>query len=194
MRPASPRTLGAALWQMARHPHEVLWRRWNWKSAITSSFVRGMVFLVANLPAGAGAALQAMAVELALRAMTAGFYGAITERFRSVRPRRHAMAAAVLLLPALAHSLELVVHFVNGTPRLAASLALSVALTIVSTSFNLFAMQRRVFIVGRGHRPLRDDLARVPRLLIEFAAAIGRRLRSRSEVRARRRGLSVRRT
>jgi hypothetical protein len=46
---------------------------------------------------------------------------------------------------------------------------LSVVLTMVSTSFNLFAMRRGALIVGADSRSLLVDLREVPRLLCAFA-------------------------
>jgi len=181
--------------RLARHPAQTFIRGWNWKSAVTSSTVRAAIFLLANLSAGPVAALRAMGTEFALRAVTAGFYGALTESFRRVEPRRHAMLAAVILLPLVAHSLELLVHWASGTPRLARSIGLSASLTVVSTAFNLFAMQRGAFIVGDGRAGLIDDLRRVPRLVAEFLSLAARTVRRwrRRRIAPARRGLAPRR-
>lgn len=69
---------------------------------------------------------------------------------------------ALMLLPAVSHGLELVVHWIRGTPELALSIAASVLLTCVSTAFNLFAMRRGIFVVGDGQRSIVDDLRRTP--------------------------------
>lgn len=156
--------------RLARQPTRVFIGGWNWKAAATSSTVRATIFLVANLSAGPAAALRAMTAEFGLRVVTAGFYGALTESFRRVEPRRHAMAVVMVLLPLVAHALELLVHWTIGTPQLARSIALSASFTAVSTAFNLFAMQRGAFIVGDGRAGLADDLRRVPHLIAEFIA------------------------
>lgn len=161
-------SLGDVFRRLAARPADTFVRGWNWKSAVTSSTLRAAIFLGANLSAGPEAAARAMAAEFALRVVTAGFYGALTESFRRVEPRRHAMLAVMILLPSVAHSLELLVHWANGTPRLARSIGLSASFTVASTVFNLFAMQRGAFIVGEGRAGLGDDLRRVPRLIAEF--------------------------
>jgi hypothetical protein len=62
---------------------------WNWKAALLSAWWRGLIFLVANLPAGYIAALRAMATELVFRTIASGVLGAVTEHSaRRARLRR----------------------------------------------------------------------------------------------------------
>lgn len=165
-------TVGAVLWGLARHPVDRLWRRWNWKSAVASAAIRAAIFYAANRSAGARAAWLAAVAELLFRATTSGFYGTITEAFVPVRPRARAMAASLVVLPVLAHSLEFVLHWLRGTPELARSLIASASFTVVSTSFNLFAMRRGALIVGEGRQSLLTDLRRLPMLIAAFTWAI----------------------
>lgn len=163
--------LGSVFARIARDPGTHLLRRWNWKSALLSSGSRGLVFFCVNLPAGHHAAIAALNTELALRLATSGFYGALTEAFRDVEPAWHGMGAAMVLLPVLAHSLELCVHWLRGTAELTTSILASVAFTLLSTAFNVFAMRRGVLVVGRGSQPLHRDLLRMPSLISEFVSA-----------------------
>ena len=157
---------------LARHPLEQLVLRWNWKSAVLSSLFRSSLFFAANISAGPEAARAAFLTELAYRGVTAGFYGALTQAFRDARPAWAGMVAAMVLLPAVSHLLEFVVHWVRGTPNLTESLAWSVAFTALSTSFNLFAMRRGALTVGGDSGPLLRDLHRMPALLCAFAVVI----------------------
>lgn len=147
---------------------------WNYKSAILSALMRAGVFFGANLSAGAEAAVAAMTVEFVFRFATAGFYGALTQWFRRVEPAMAGTIAAMIVLPALGHSLEFVVHYLNGTPNLTASIGASVVVTSVSTAFNLFAMRRGALIVGAEARSLVSDLAAMPGLVVAFVASIAR--------------------
>ena len=146
-------------------------RLWNWKSAVLSALVRGSIFFAVNLQAGPRAALGAFMTELALRAITAGFYGALTQSFRRVEPVWVASLTAMLLLPLLAHSIELLVHYWRHTPNLLSSVMASAAFTVLSTQFNLFAMRRGALIVGQDSQPLSRDLRRVPGLIARFVAS-----------------------
>lgn len=145
--------------------------RWNWKSALVSSLCRGLIFLAANAAAGAGPAVRAMFTECLFRIVAAGFFGSMTEAFARRRPSAATTAAALVAVPGLAHLLEFGVHAAAGTPMLAASIAASVAFSVVTTLFNLHAMRRGALVAGRGGRPLRDDLRQMPALIASFAAA-----------------------
>ena len=109
-----------------------------------------------------------MAAEFALRFVTAGFYGALTQAFRRAEPERAATVAVMVLLPIAGHSLELLLHWSRGTPRLAESIVASVALTMFSTAFNVFAMRRGALIIGAGSRSLWHDLVQMPTLFASF--------------------------
>ncbi len=160
-------TVGEALASLADDPRWWI-REWNWKAAATSSISRGLLFFCVNLTAGWAAARAALLTECVLRAVTSGFYGALTARFRHVRPAWAATATAGLLLPLLSHSVELLVHWQRGTDALAASIVASVAFTVLSTAVNLHLMRHGVLIVGDGSQSLRDDLRTLPLLARRF--------------------------
>jgi hypothetical protein len=162
-----PQSVGAALGSLFRHPRHWI-EVWNWKAALTSSLVRGAVFFGVNLMAGWDAARAALVTEFTLRAVTSGFYGALTQRFRLVKPRWAATLTASVLLPVVSHTVELMVHWLRHTEALAASIAASACLTIVSTAFNLHIMRHGVLTVGTGSRSLAHDLHAMPRLLATF--------------------------
>jgi hypothetical protein len=168
-----------------RRPGENLIARWNWKSAILSAACRGSIFLVVNLGAGVLPASRALLVEFAFRSVSAGFFGTMTQALSTAQPRLAAAIAALVVLPVAAHSCEAVVHWLNGTPRLGASIAGSMAFTVVSTLFHLFAMRRGAFIVGEGRGPLLQDLARTPTLIGEFIVECAKVVRRRLERRSR---------
>ncbi len=162
------RTVPAVLHAALTRPRELLVRQWNYKSALLSALTRAAIFFTVNLQAGLESAQAAAITEMGFRLVMSGFYGALTQSFRHVEPRWQGQVAAMILLPAAGHSLEFLVHWLHGTPELAASLAASVSFTALSTAFNLFAMQRGVFVVGEDARPLLDDLRAVPRLVALF--------------------------
>jgi hypothetical protein len=171
---AEPTTVGGVLGWMLRHPWEAVGRRWNYKSAVMSAVLRAAIFFATNRAAGIDAALAAMTTEFMFRISTAGFYGAVTQAFRRVEPPQAGTMAAMVVLPLIAHSLELTVHWWRGTPELGLSMAASVAFTTVSTAFNLFAMRRGAFVVGAGRQSLLSDLLGLPRLIVQFVWAAAR--------------------
>ena len=178
MMPMAP-TLGEVLRDIARHPIRHLVVRWNWKSAALSSLVRASIFLLTNLPAGAGAGVRAMLTEFAFRTVMSGALGSVTQALAAARSNRHAMLTAIVLLPAIGHAAEYIVHRAAGTPRLAQSMAASIAFSMLTTAFNLFAMRRGAFIVGDGRQSLGADLRGMPRLIGAFVGPAFRLVRRR---------------
>ena len=148
-----------------RHGAALLAVNWNWKAALLSSLLRSGVFFGVNLTAGLRSAFGAMLTEFLYRAVMSGFYGTLTQRISRLEPVWRAVLAAVVLLPVAQHSLELLVHYLRGTPKLFASLVASVAFTCLSTLVNCYLMRNNVLIVGPQAKSLREDLASLPGLV-----------------------------
>jgi len=161
-------TVPQALHDLVDHPFELLVAKWNWESSLFSSSLRALVFLCANLSAGWGAATGAMAAEFLYRGVSAGFYGAITQALRDAEPPWAAALVAMVLLPAVSHSIEFAVHILRGTPKMVTSVIASVCFTAVSTLFNLYAMRRGALVIGHGCNTVTGDLRRMPRLICGF--------------------------
>jgi len=160
-----------------RDPQGVLIARWNWKSAIFSSLMRGGVFFTVTASAGLSAALGAMYTEFAYRSVTAGFYGALTQNFRRAEPRWQASLAAGLGIPVFSHAIEFAIHSWRGTPNLRANILASVCFTVLSTLFNLHAMRAGVLVVGENAGSVTSDLRALPRTILTFLTSPFRWLR-----------------
>ena len=167
---ARPPTVAGALLSVLCHPGEYFIRRWNWKSAVTSTLFRAPIFFFVNLAAGPKAAAGAFVTEFVLRSLTSGFYGSLTEAIHDAEPGWLAGLTAMVLMPVANHSLELVVHWLRGTPKLVNSILASVLFTAVSTLFNLYVMRQGAFLVGENRQSLGQDMRRMPRLVIGFLA------------------------
>ena len=177
-------SVGEVLRRLVREPRRYLLARWNWKSAVLSSWFRAAIFFFVNLTAGLPAAMAAMSTELVFRGITSGFYGALTEGFREVEPPWAGAVCMLVFLPVANHAMEFVVHWLRGTRNLAPSITASVVFTALSTLFNLYAMRRGALIVGAGRQSLREDLRRMPGMLGDFLMLVPRMLwRSRAPVR-----------
>ncbi len=123
-------------------------RLWNWKSAVVSASMRAPIFFAANLQAGTDAATAAFVTEFTYRVVSAGFYGALTGFFARRQARRAATLQALIVLPALAHTVEYVVHWLAGTPHIATAIVGSVAMSMATTRLSLFLMRRGLFVAG----------------------------------------------
>lgn len=165
-------TLRTALRSLVARPVDLVFRRWNWKAAFFSSLTRGIVFLLANLTAGWRAAVGAMLAEWIYRAITSGFYGAITQVLGQTEPEWQGALAAMIVLPLSSHSLEFAVHWLRHTPHLKASIVASMSFTVVSTLFNFYAMRRGSMVVGKGSATLAQDMRGMPRVIAGFLAVV----------------------
>jgi hypothetical protein len=165
-------TLKKALYSLATRPVDLLVRRWNWKAAFFSSLIRGIIFLLANLRSGWHAALGAMVAEWTFRALTSGFYGAMTQTLGETEPEWQGAAAAIILLPLSSHSLEFLVHWLRHTPNLKTSIISSMSFTAISTLFNFYAMRRGTMVVGENSATLGQDMRAMPRMIGGFLAVI----------------------
>ena len=161
-------TVGEVLRGIVRNPWGHVITKWHWKAALFSALIRAGIFLAVNWSAGWEAARGAALAEFLYRIVASGFYASITQSFRKVQPVWAANLAAVMILPAFQHAIELGIHWLRGTPNLAASIGASMAFTCVSTLFNLHVMRHGAMVVGEESQPLWRDLARLPRLLVTF--------------------------
>ena len=170
-------TVGAVLRDLAERPRHYLVACWNWKSAVMSAVIRGVLFFVATVRSGLDAATAAFAIEFAFRAVTSGFFSSVTQAFRRATPDWAATLVVVAGLPFIAHVLEYGVHWIGGTERLGRAMAASVGFTVVSAAFTLYVMRRGALLVGdEDDRPFRQDLAAMPRLIAGFTAGLARGL------------------
>ena len=158
----------AVLLSLVMNPYRHVIRRWNWKCAFLSSIFRGILILLANLPAGLDGAAGAMLAEACYRALTSGFYSALTQAFRFARPVWVASVVPMILIPVISDGLEFAVHGLRGTQRLGATVIASVIFTATVTLFELFAMRQGVLVMGYDSRPLEEDLKKVPKILADF--------------------------
>jgi hypothetical protein len=149
---------------------DLLVRRWNWKAAFSSSVVRGIIFFLANVSSGWGAAFGAMAAEWMYRALASGFYGAMTQHLSEVEPEWEAAICVMILLPLCSHSVEFLVHWLRHTPHLKASIISSISFTVVSTLFNFYAMRRGALLVGKNAKSMAADMRAMPRVIAGFVA------------------------
>ena len=155
-----------------------IWSHAGTGRRLLSGILRGALFFVARLRTGLDAAVAALVVEFAYRAATTGLFASLTQALRRATPAWAAGLIVAIGIPLAAHVLECVAHGLYGTVELDRAMAVSVAVTVFSAAFTLFAMRRGMFIVGDDDRqPLWRDVAAVPRLLVSFVFALGRGLR-----------------
>jgi hypothetical protein len=150
-------------------------RAWNWKAAVLSAIGRASLFFLTNLPAGVDAAVAAAGTEIGYRLLAAGFYGTLTERFARLEATRGSTVAALIVIPGIAHAIEYLVHRGAGTAMAGTSVLVSIAVSIMTTRLNLFAMRQGLLVVDGASATLRSDLRAIAAC---GAAAVTRRWRT----------------
>lgn len=170
--PAHRLTLAGATWFLLRHPTHVLLRRWNWKSPFLSCLFRGSIFFALNITAGLGAALAAMVTEMGYRVVVSGFFASVTQWFRLVQPAWKGALTVMVVIPAVNHTLEFIVHWISGTPQLTISILVSACVSALSASFQFFIMRQGVLIVEPGSASLSRDLTRLPRAIVRLPGQV----------------------
>lgn len=152
-----------------RHPAVVI-RQWNWKAAVLSTATRAPIFLVASYSYGWDRALLAFTVEIAYRATTAGFFAAFTQAIRYRRPTWLAALLITLAVPFVSLSLDYGIHRMMNTPNLGASILVSVTMSMTASLFTWYSMRHGTLLVGEEEDGFVNDLRRLPRLVLGFAA------------------------
>jgi hypothetical protein len=153
---------------LVTHPVDLLVRRWNWKTALLSALLRGTIFFVSTMSEGPRAALAAFGRDVIFRVPLGGFYGALGQAFSAARPVWASYVVVMVIVPAIAHVAEFLVHWIGGTPNLETAIAASITFSAFSALFNLFLMRRGALLVAGAGEGFGADMRRMPRLLGEF--------------------------
>jgi len=164
-------TIAQILQDLGRRPWWHVRAHWNWKTAIISVAVRGSVFFLTNLAFGFGTAIRAWLVDTAFRIPLVGVYGAIDQAFTNAQPVWAASLTVMVLVPALARTIEFLIHWIAGTPEVRTAVLVSLAFSAVSNPFTLFAMRRGTLVVGaQDADSFSRDLLQLPRIAVDFVS------------------------
>ena len=109
-----------------------------------------------------------MLLETAFRAITSGFYGALIQAIRKLKPAWLAVLIIVVIAPAAVQGLEYLVHWLRGTPHLTTGLWVSGIVTAIACLFNWYAMLNGTLLTGKEGQSLWTDVQRLPGLIGGF--------------------------
>src|SRR5690606_32755293 len=177
--PAPSYTITDALVSLWRDPSRFV-RHWNYKGAILSGVMRAPIFLVTYLigKESLRLALGAALVQFIFRFFFAGLGGTLIQSLRKVEPAWKAIAAVLLLIPAISHMFEFAVQasfaWSTGTQdQTGGAILRSICVSIISALFTIFAMRRGVMIVGESEsKSFMNDISRLPLIIFHFIAFI----------------------
>lgn len=154
---------------LVRHPVEMLVWRWNWKAAFCSGVIRSLIYLFTHWKLGWRAAIGAMSIEFFFRLVVSGASGSLVQGFHNAQPLWLATLCVMIMLPAFSHTIEFTLHTLNGDANKGKAIIISIAFSIVSAIFNLFAMRRDALLVKDARaQSLGQDLMKMPKIVGEF--------------------------
>jgi len=157
-------------------PWTVLIVQWNWKAALLSAGIRGLLFCVVLVPRGAGA-MRGAWIEVAFRIALGGCWGSIMQELRRARPAWLAGLLMAVALPAWAHALEFALFKVGGATHIKSGMIASVSFSMASLAVNYSLMRRGLMVTGEGGASLASDIRRLPAALADCARAAGKGMR-----------------
>lgn len=171
-----PDTIRGVLKVLLKDPFAVIWR-WHWKAAVLSGLFRAPIFFLSYKKEGYAVAIGAMFAQFFSRMIFGGVNGAIIQSFSRVEPEWHAFLTVPLVLAVFSHLIEFIVQSLydnyNGTTSMGKAITVSVAISILSAIFNLFAMHRGSFLVkDERQQSLWRDFQNAPRLIFDFMAYV----------------------
>jgi hypothetical protein len=169
-----PDTILGVLKVLLKNPLAIIWR-WHWKAAVLSGLFRAPIFFLSYKKEGYAVAIGAMFAQFFSRMLFGGVNGAIIQSFSRVEPEWQAFLTVPLVLAFFSHLIEYFVQTAydnyNGTTSMGKAITVSVAISILSAIFNLFAMHRGTFLVkDERQQSLWRDMKNVPRLIFDFLA------------------------
>jgi hypothetical protein len=142
---------------MATQPWTVFVVHWNWKAALLSTSLRGMLFFGAMVFRGASD-MRGAWIEIGLRIVLGGCWGSMMQAMRRARPAWLAGTLVAVVLPTSAHTLEYALLKVGGAPNIKSGMTVSVFFSAVSLVVNYAMMRRGMMLTGAGAASLGSDL------------------------------------
>jgi len=168
--PRESESIGSAMMRVVGQPWTVLVVQWNWKAALLSAGIRGLLFCVVVVPRGAGA-LRGAWIEIAFRIALGGCWGSIMQELRRARPAWLAGLLIAIVLPLWAHALEFALLKLGGATHIKSGMVVSVLFSAASLVANFSLMRRGLMVTGEGAASLASDFRQLPAALGDWALA-----------------------
>jgi len=171
--PARPNSVsvGQALLALLRNPWRQLILRWNAKAALLSAIFRGVIFLVASIKSHHAGRSSGVLAEALFGALSAGFFGTLTQALRFAEPQWAAGLLLAGIFPLLFQIGDLYFHAALGTQVFHTGMIASAVFTALAAAFNLYVMRRGAMLVGEEGKPFMQDLSAMPQLILLFVVA-----------------------
>jgi len=175
--PSDFESVGAAVERITRDAWTVLVVRWNWKAAVLSAAIRGLVYAIA-LARHPEAVLRGAGIELAFRVAVGGCWGSLVQALRNARPAWLAGLVAAAVLPTAAQTMEFAALQLGGATHLKTAMVVSTIFNAGSAMVSFLLMRRGLLLTGAGTATLASDFRGIPRALGDCAHFLSRGVRS----------------
>ncbi len=162
---------GQALLTLLRDPWQCVIQRWNGKAALLSAMFRGVIFLAASIKSHHTGRLSGVLAEALFGAVSAGFFGTLTQALRFADPEWLAELLLAGIYPLLFQVGDFFFHAAVGTQGFRAGMIASAVFTALSAAFNLYIMRRGTLLVGKEGNPFTQDLIVLPRMALLFVVS-----------------------
>ncbi len=136
-----------------------------------SAIFRGGIFLAASLKSHHAGRSSGVVAEALFGAMSAGFFGTLTQSLRFADPQWAAGLLLAGIYPLLFQLCDLSFHAALGTQVFRDGMIASAVFTALSAAFNLYIMRRGTLLVGKDGNSFAQDLSALPRLALLFVAS-----------------------
>ena len=163
-----PIPIGEALGALLRDPWHRIALRWNGKAAVLSAMFRGGIFLIASVKSHHAGRASAALTEALFGAISAGFWGTLTQSLRFAEPQWLAELLLAGIFPLIFQIADYYFHVRLGTQVFLIGMICSAGLTFFSSLFNLYIMRRGTLLIGEEGKPFARDLGALPRLALLF--------------------------
>jgi hypothetical protein len=172
--PYEPESIASAMMRMATRPWTVFVVCWNWKAALLSAGIRGLLFCVVVVPRGAGA-MRGAWIEIAFRVALGGCWGSAMQALRRARPAWLAGLLVAMVLPLGAHTLEFALLKLGRATHIKTGMVVSVVFSAASLAVNFSLMRRGLMLTGEGAASLASDFRQLKGIALEIPAGLGRK-------------------
>lgn len=171
--PAQPDSVsvGQALLHLLKDPWRNVVLRWNGKAALLSAMFRGCIFLIASIKSHHAGRSSGVLAEALFGAVSAGFFGTLTQTLRFARPKWLADLLLAGILPLSFQVGDFYFHAALGTQVFRIGMIASAGFTVFSSAFNLYIMRRGTMLIGEEGKAFSQDLSALPRLALFFVIA-----------------------
>jgi hypothetical protein len=137
-----------------------------------SAIFRGGIFLAASIKSHHAGRSSAALAEALFGAMSAGFFGTLTQALRFADPQWAAELLLAGVFPLMFQVGDICLHAALGTQVFRTGMIASAVFTALSAAFNLYIMRRGTLLVGAEGRPFAKDLCMLPRLALLFVVSV----------------------